>query len=121
QSPRVPIWTVAAWPSERSMARALRWDGVLPNKITAEGAFETLTPEDVRAIRAYVGEHREQTTSFDIVVEGVSPTGDLEQAAETVRPFAEAGATWWIESMWEAPGGMEAVRRRILQGPPRVA
>ncbi|MGZ3681871.1 MAG: LLM class flavin-dependent oxidoreductase, partial [Ktedonobacterales bacterium] len=23
QSPRVPIWTVAAWPSERSMARAL--------------------------------------------------------------------------------------------------
>ena len=120
QSPRVPIWTVAAWPNERSMARALRWDGVLPNKKSAEGAFETLTPEDVRAICAYIGAHREQTTPYEIVVEGVSAIGDQEQAADTVRPFAEAGATWWIESMWEAPGGMEEVRRRIMQGPPRV-
>src|SRR5690348_11034889 len=31
QAPRIPIWVVGMWPSERSMARALRYDGLLPN------------------------------------------------------------------------------------------
>ena len=31
---------------------------------------------------------------------------DPERAIETVRPYAEAGATWWIEAMWEA-GSLE--------------
>ena len=30
QQPRIPIWMVGAWPSERSMRRALRYDGILP-------------------------------------------------------------------------------------------
>ncbi|MES1239389.1 MAG: LLM class flavin-dependent oxidoreductase, partial [Chloroflexota bacterium] len=30
QRPRIPIWVVGAWPSERSMARILRYDGWLP-------------------------------------------------------------------------------------------
>src|SRR5262249_11286524 len=29
QQPRIPIWVVGAWPWERSLARALRYDGVL--------------------------------------------------------------------------------------------
>ena len=29
QSPRSPIWVVGAWPSEKSMRRALRYDGIL--------------------------------------------------------------------------------------------
>ena len=31
QRPRIPVWVVGAWPSERSMGRAARWDGLLPS------------------------------------------------------------------------------------------
>jgi hypothetical protein len=37
-----------------------------------------------------------------------------------VRPLAEAGATWWIESPWSPPNEPEDLRRRIEQGPPRI-
>lgn len=120
QSPRIPIWMVGAWPREKSMARALRYDGLLPNKLDAEGKQAELTPADIREMAAYCAAHRDQATPFDIVAEGRTPGEDPEQAATIVRPFAEAGATWWTEAMWEAPNGPDELRVRIRQGPPRV-
>jgi alkanesulfonate monooxygenase SsuD/methylene tetrahydromethanopterin reductase-like flavin-dependent oxidoreductase (luciferase family) len=120
QSPRIPIWVVGIWPSTTSFQRALRYDGLLPARRNADGSFASVTPDDVRAMTALIAEQRTQTTPFDMVIEGVTPIGDRAAAAAHVRPFAEAGATWWIESMWEAPGGLDAVRARIEQGPPRV-
>jgi hypothetical protein len=79
--------------------------------------FGELTPDDVREIAALVARYRKADTPFDIVVEGVTPA-DPQEATAKVAPFAEAGATWWIESMWEAPGGMKQVRERVSQGPP---
>ena len=119
QSPRIPIWVVGAWPRKRSMQRAVRYDGVIAVKMEGATPFGTITPDDIRAIGAFAAEHRAAEPPLDIVLEGVSPIGDKDQAAAHVRPFAEAGATWWIESMWDVPGGMKAVRRRIAQGPPR--
>ncbi len=115
QRPRIPIWVVAAWPSKKSMNRALRYDGLLAYTTRGEVA-----PDDIRAIRDYVEENRARDGTFDIVWEGVTPGDDAERAAETVRPFAEAGATWWIESMWEPPNEPEDLRRRIEAGPPGV-
>ncbi|MHB8596483.1 MAG: hypothetical protein ACYDER_06695 [Ktedonobacteraceae bacterium] len=31
----------------------------------------------------------------------------------------EAGVTWWLESLFTERNSLEAMRRRILQGPPR--
>ena len=31
QQPRIPIWMVGVYPSEKSMARAMRYDGLIPN------------------------------------------------------------------------------------------
>ena len=115
QSPRIPIWAVGAWPSERSMRRALRYDGLLAYTTRGEVA-----PEDVRAMRAYVEENRTVETPFDIVWEGQTPGDDPGRAASMVRPFAEAGATWWIESPWSPPNEPDDLRRRIEAGPPRV-
>jgi alkanesulfonate monooxygenase SsuD/methylene tetrahydromethanopterin reductase-like flavin-dependent oxidoreductase (luciferase family) len=28
---------------------------------------------------------------------------DSSQATSIVRPFAEAGVTWWLEAMWDPP------------------
>ena len=120
QRPRIPIWVVAAWPRPRSMARALRYDGVLPYPMNPDGSPAELTPEAVAALAAYVAEHRERSEPFDIVVEGTTPGNDPGAAAARVAPLAEAGATWWIESPWEAPNAPDDLRRRIGQGPPRV-
>ncbi|HEY7094493.1 MAG TPA: LLM class flavin-dependent oxidoreductase [Ktedonobacterales bacterium] len=121
QQPRIPIWAVGAWPREKSMARVLRYDGLLPAKLDANGSFADVTPDDLRAMTAYIEERRTAATPFDIVYEGRTPGDDLAQAAEIVRPYAEAGATWWMEAMWEAPNTPADVRRRIKQGPPRIA
>jgi alkanesulfonate monooxygenase SsuD/methylene tetrahydromethanopterin reductase-like flavin-dependent oxidoreductase (luciferase family) len=121
QQPRIPIWVVGAWPREKSMARALRYDGLLPAKLGADGSFADVTSGDLRAMKAYIEERRSATTPFDIVYEGRTPGDDPMQAAEIVRPYAEAGATWWMEAMWEAPNSPADVRKRIRQGPPRIA
>ena len=114
QRPRIPIWVVGAWPSERSVGRALRWDGILP---------QTGSVDAVRALAAHVAIARPaevRDRPFEIVIEGSTPVDDGSAAAALVEPYAEAGATWWIEANWEHPT-VESVRRRIAAGPPRVA
>jgi alkanesulfonate monooxygenase SsuD/methylene tetrahydromethanopterin reductase-like flavin-dependent oxidoreductase (luciferase family) len=123
QQPRVPVWVVGAWPRPASMRRAARWDGVVANTLSADGSFSQPTTAQVRAMKLFVDEERAgtgQTTPFDIIIEGVSPGDNADQAAEILVPMSEAGVTWWIESMWDSPGGMEAVLKRIRQGPPAV-
>jgi alkanesulfonate monooxygenase SsuD/methylene tetrahydromethanopterin reductase-like flavin-dependent oxidoreductase (luciferase family) len=119
QSPRIPIWVVGAWPREKSMQRVLRYDGLMPNKLAAAGEQTEVTPADIRAMKAYVNEHRTLTTPFDIISEGETPGDQPAQAAALVRPFAEAGSTWWMEARWGAHT-VDEVRTRIKQGPPRI-
>ncbi len=112
QRPRVPIWVVGAWPSERSMGRALRYDGVLAATAGGIAGSPGVTPETIREIRDYVEENG-RVHDFDIVWEGQTPGGDPASAASVVRPYAEAGATWWIEPMWTPPNEPDGLRRRI--------
>ena len=121
QQPRIPIWVVAAWPRPKSMARALRYDGILANFFNPDGSMGEGTPERYAEIAAYVAAHRPASEPFDIVVEGTTPADDPAAAAAIVRPFAEAGGTWWIESPWQEPNEVPDLRRRIAAGPPRVA
>jgi alkanesulfonate monooxygenase SsuD/methylene tetrahydromethanopterin reductase-like flavin-dependent oxidoreductase (luciferase family) len=110
QRPRIPIWVVGAWPSERSMRRTLRYDGVLAQVPDADG---------IAAIADYVTRERPANDSgppFEIVAQGTTPS-DPARAAEIVRPFAAAGATWWIDADWEA-GTKESQLARIRAGPP---
>jgi hypothetical protein len=120
QAPRIPIWVVGVWPSEKSMQRVIRYDGLLPAKKPAEGEPADMTPDDIHAMRDYVLARRHLTTPFDIVWEGQTPGDDPSQAASIVRPWAEAGATWWMEAMWDALNDPERVRARLRQGPPRI-
>lgn len=125
QQPRIPIWVVAAWGSEKSMQRALKYDGLLPAvvKVHKDGSklAQQASAEHVRAIRSYIQAERGENATFDIVVEGETPGDDPQRAAEILRPWQEAGATWWIESLWslaDAPDGMKQVQRRVEAGPP---
>lgn len=108
QRPRIPIWVVGAWGSRKSMGRAFRYDGWLPAGV-----------EDWRAAGAYLREHRPASRPFDLVIEGRTPADSPARAREIVGPYIEAGATWWLETMWEAPNDTSDVLARIRQGPPR--
>ena len=119
QSPRIPIWVVGAWPSMKSMQRVLHYDGLLPTKLAASGNDGTMTPDDIRAMKAYIEAHRTLTTPFDIVWEGETPGDDRERAAQIIQPFIDAGITWWTESRWFAED-IDPIRTRIRQGPPRI-
>ncbi|MDQ3862882.1 MAG: LLM class flavin-dependent oxidoreductase, partial [Actinomycetota bacterium] len=120
QRPRIPIWVVGAWPSRKSMRRALRYDGVLVATVGGSAESSGVTPETIRGIREYVEENRGGDDAFDIVWEGQTPGEDPRRAASILRPYAEAGATWWIESPWTPPNEPDDLRRRIKQGPPSV-
>jgi alkanesulfonate monooxygenase SsuD/methylene tetrahydromethanopterin reductase-like flavin-dependent oxidoreductase (luciferase family) len=114
QSPRPPIWLAAGWPRRTPVRRAARWDG-LCLKSYHQDRREPLTPSDVSEALAYVREQRSSDAPFDVAVSGESPA-DINAAREQVQPFAEAGATWWIE---EGLGWtLDEFRARIQAGPP---
>ncbi len=75
QQPRIPIWVVGAWPHEKSMQRALRYDGLLPTvlKAGADGSRSAAQAslEDLGEISAYL--QREARAGFDIIIEGETP------------------------------------------------
>jgi hypothetical protein len=121
QRPRIPIWVVGAWPRTKSMTRALRYDGVIPHKLNPDGSMGEIAPADIADMRAFITQQRMEATPYDIVWEGRTPGDDPAAAAAIVRPFVEAGITWWIEAMWSAPNELTDIRARIHQGPPRVA
>jgi alkanesulfonate monooxygenase SsuD/methylene tetrahydromethanopterin reductase-like flavin-dependent oxidoreductase (luciferase family) len=112
QSPRIPVWIPGVWTKEKSMQRALRWDGIIPQK---HKSMERMTPAEVSELKKFVDERRSETTPFDIIVGGTTPGGNRKRAAATVRPFAEAGATWWLESQMTS---WDKMRKRIQHGPP---
>lgn len=119
QRPRPPIWIVGAWNRPKSMQRVLRGDGLLPNVMDPE--LRTTIPDDVRAMRTWLRDEG-APDDFDIVAEGSTPT-DVAAAGAVVRPWADAGATWWIEALWVAPEGADhaaLVHERLLAGPPRL-
>jgi hypothetical protein len=84
-----------------------------------EGKHVPATPDDIRAMRQYIDEHRTAATPFDIVWEGTTPGDDQKHAKAIVQSWADAGATWWNEAAWEEKD-IGKVRARIRQGPPRI-
>ncbi len=117
QNPHIPIWVVGAWPYEKSMKRAIQYEGIIPTIKNKQGQFEDITPEHIIEIKAYVQENRSKKAPFDIIVEGKSPGDDSKESMSIIKPFAEAGATWWIESDWTT-NNLEELIKRVKYGPP---
>jgi alkanesulfonate monooxygenase SsuD/methylene tetrahydromethanopterin reductase-like flavin-dependent oxidoreductase (luciferase family) len=116
QQPRIPIWVAGMWPNKAPFRRAACWDGVFP--IAGDDPMRTLTPDEFRAIVAYVNDHRpDPAAPFAFVTGGTTPGGDPAEAARIVGEYADAGVTYWQE--W-APQTLDEVRARIRQGPPAL-
>ncbi|GAB2476523.1 LLM class flavin-dependent oxidoreductase [Xylanimonas ulmi] len=98
---RIPVWPVAVWDAERpplkSLRRALRWDGVVP-QLRATDAEPG--PDDVAALVAWMAGRRSRDAGpFDVVIQG-RLSDDRGRAREQLAAAQEAGATWWVESWW---------------------
>jgi alkanesulfonate monooxygenase SsuD/methylene tetrahydromethanopterin reductase-like flavin-dependent oxidoreductase (luciferase family) len=118
QRPRIPIWVAGAWPRRGPLRRAARFDGSCPLKVDAGGELVVLEPDDVRELRAVVDRHREDPAApFDVMLGGTTPE-DPAAARAMLEPLAEAGMTWWQESVDPRQTDLEAFRRRVRQGPP---
>lgn len=119
QTPRIPIWVAGAWPGAKSMRRVLKYDGLLPNPLSPEGKHIPLTPVTLAEMKQFVDANRTSTTPFDYVVEGNTPGENRAEAIAQVKPWADAGVTWWLESLWKLTD-LEQMRLRIRQGPSRA-
>jgi hypothetical protein len=117
----IPIWVGGSWPHKRPFRRAARHDGVMPM------LGEPLTTDSLRPIVEYVAAHRDpESNTPDVVVSGASqPDGT------GIPRGIEKLATWWLEDIsplrfgWDWPDlarewDVDALRARILAGPPRV-
>jgi alkanesulfonate monooxygenase SsuD/methylene tetrahydromethanopterin reductase-like flavin-dependent oxidoreductase (luciferase family) len=128
QQPRIPVWVVGLWPRPKSMQRVTRFDGLLPAIKNPDGSHAEITPGAVRQMKAYLNEHCQATHPMDIVIEGGHTLPEDRQAAvEKATALEEAGATWWLESMWDVletmwePETQMHIRHRVEQGPPSAA
>ncbi len=128
QRPHPPVWCVGMLvpgrQRQRSLERAARWQGVFPavagavgeSGLTLDGLGDIV--RRLRDLRAALGLPWE---GYEVVVEG-DTQGGFGSVHGPVGRWAEAGATWWVESWWDllgSPDGPAEVRRRIEMGPPR--
>jgi alkanesulfonate monooxygenase SsuD/methylene tetrahydromethanopterin reductase-like flavin-dependent oxidoreductase (luciferase family) len=117
QRPRVPIWVAGEWPAKAPMRRAARWDGAVP-LLYADGLANQARPDvtTVREVGEFLTECREKEGKadepFELSLLGLTTP---EQAADTIGPLVEAGATWWQECAGSAAQA-EPVIRRIEYG-----
>jgi alkanesulfonate monooxygenase SsuD/methylene tetrahydromethanopterin reductase-like flavin-dependent oxidoreductase (luciferase family) len=95
---RVPIWCVAV-ATPRSMRRVQRCDGLV---VQAE------EPGQLAAMLQWFDTNGGRPR--DVVAQGETEPG----GSDVVTSWADAGATWWLESRWSAP---EEARDRIASGP----
>src|SRR6185437_4418379 len=100
------------WPHHKPLRRAAGFDGLYIASQRASG--EALTPTDLHEALAYVKSQRQDATPFDVAFSGVT---EATSAAEVIDPYAQAGATWWLEGTWVERGTVQQMRERIRQGP----
>jgi alkanesulfonate monooxygenase SsuD/methylene tetrahydromethanopterin reductase-like flavin-dependent oxidoreductase (luciferase family) len=118
QRPRIPIWVAGAWPRPGPLRRAARFDGSCPLKVDATGELATLEPDELRQLLAVVRRHRaDPAAPFDVLLGGATPP-DPAAARAMLEPLAEAGMTWWQETVDPRQTDLATFRRRVRQGPP---
>lgn len=115
QRPRIPVWVGGTLPKRRPMSRAARWDGAVP--ITwAQGRLARPSALQIGAVRDQIVAERGNVESFDIAV-WAEVADNPEAVAAEFPAYADAGATWWIETAKPEPGWLAGLIRRIEAQP----
>ncbi|MGH9172123.1 MAG: LLM class flavin-dependent oxidoreductase [Acidimicrobiales bacterium] len=129
QLPHPPVWVVGAYvrgqSDQPSLDRAARWEGLLPQVLSGEDKRKSDTIEVFGEVVALLRTRRSAMglaeQPFDFVIEADSTGEFVQLSPPDPTAWAEAGATWWVESWWSLqPGreGLAEVKRRVSAGPP---
>jgi len=112
----IPIWVVGAWPSVKSMSRAARWNGLLPNILGSSGHAELAQPDakTIKQMRDFILEKRGSLDGYDIIHEEDNSTPKEKSVSQA--EYADAGVTWWLTSLWSEQN-LDRVREMVMQGP----
>jgi alkanesulfonate monooxygenase SsuD/methylene tetrahydromethanopterin reductase-like flavin-dependent oxidoreductase (luciferase family) len=114
QRPRVPVWIGGE--AKPALRRAARWDGWLASATPLDGTIGmSKSPEQIQEMASEIQRHRTSDTPFEVAMDGYSELGDPTRP----RTYAEAGATWWLESIHDRRGTPEEMLQRIEAGPAR--
>jgi probable F420-dependent oxidoreductase len=108
QRPRVPVWI--GGDSAPAKRRAARWDGWIVAGDSEDGKM-IIGPDQIA--RAVDGLGR-SSDSFDVALSGVSGREDRD----LVQRYANAGVTWWLESIHGQRGSRNELMDRVEAGPP---
>ncbi len=112
QHPRVPVWIGGE--AKPALRRAARWDGWLASATPLDGSIKmSKSPEQLAEMVAEIQRHRTSDTPFDVALDGYSKPGDATRQNE----YAEAGATWWLESIHSRRGTVQEMLERVEAGP----
>ncbi len=112
QKPRPPIWIGGE--SRPALRRAARWDGWVIPGIDMDAQI-TVSPEDLAARLEYIHSQRLDAGPFEAAISGCTQPGETELPAR----YAQAGATWWLESLYGFRGSSDEMISRVEAGPPR--
>ncbi len=115
QSPRIPIWVGGFWPNPAPFRRAAHWDGVIPLKKNGY-----LTPEDIQRMLEFIVPHRKNNSSFDLAIIGnQNKVRAGLKGTQKISAYEQAGATWWLESLYTSRNSFSKLLEIIKLGPPR--
>jgi alkanesulfonate monooxygenase SsuD/methylene tetrahydromethanopterin reductase-like flavin-dependent oxidoreductase (luciferase family) len=105
------LWDGPVWIGGNSgpaLRRASRWEGWLPDSL--EPGHVAMTADELAAKVELIGRRED---GFEVAFNGYSEPG------EDVRPYAEAGATWWLENVHGMRFDAAAAVARVTAGPPK--
>jgi hypothetical protein len=94
------VWVAGRWPNRRPLARAARWQGYFPVQVEEPDQLAELLA-DLPATQP----------GFDVAVGG--------PAGRDPRPFADAGATWWLVGFSPFDVTADEATAVARAGPPR--
>jgi probable F420-dependent oxidoreductase len=110
QRPRVPIWI--GGDSASAKRRAVRWNGWIVGGDSPDGTM-MISPDQIAAAIDGLGPRSDR---FEIALSGVSASDDHAFS----QRYAEAGVTWWLESIHGQRGSTSEMLDRLRAGPPML-